>query len=121
MITYLYHYLIMPTIVDRVCIDFIIQHCCNNTKHDEVTIAWFQLPPELVQSMKQSMDQLAYLNVEFAKITQERERDHNMGVGSDYQEDKYNTLEKASHDHTIHNKLLLFQIYHYMIKNQLLV
>jgi hypothetical protein len=111
----------MPTIVDKICIDFIIQHCCNNTKHNDVTVAWFKLPTEIVQSMTQSMDQMAHINIEFSKITQERERDHNMGVGGDYQEKKYETLQKLSHDHSINNRLLLFQIYHYMLKNQLLV
>lgn len=111
----------MPTIVDKVCVDFIIQNCCNNTKHDDVTVAWFKLPVNIIESITKTMDQLAQINVQFSKITQERERDHNMGVGGDYQEKQYETLKNLSHQYTIHNKLILFQIYHYMIKNQLLL
>ena len=116
----LIHYTSMSTIVDKVCVDFIIQNCCNDSKHNEVTIAWFNLPTEIVKSMKQSMDQMAQINVLFSKVTEEREQDHNKGVGSTYQEKKFKTLQKLSQDQTIHNKLCLFQIYHYMNKNQLL-
>jgi hypothetical protein len=111
----------MPTIVDKVCIDFIIQHCCNNTKHDEVTTAWFQLPHELVQTMTRLMEQLSHVNTHFIQIAQERERDHNMGVGSDYQEHRYDMLKKASYDQTHSIRVVLFQLYHYMVKKQLLV